>query len=214
MLYVCLSAEGVENALRQLGDEKCAELRVDLVKPSMDEMVKLVSKKDFSFIVTCRPGVFDEETSLKYLATAAKHGADYIDIEIERGAEVASRMKAACEDSGCKLIISYHNFECTPSFEELRKVIMECRGRGADIVKIACKVNSTADNSTLMSLYGEGEGIVAFGMGTLGQVSRLASLGCGAKFTYVASDFGDGTAPGQLTVSQMRRYVNELGIKL
>ncbi len=212
MLYVCLSAEGVGNALRQLGDEKCAELRVDLVRPTVAEMKDLLSKRDVSYIVTCRPGVFDEEASLKYLVTAAQCGADYIDVEIERGAEVAARMKSACNGTKCKLIISYHNFDLTPSRSDLDSIISECRGRGADIVKIACKVNSPADNSTLMSLYGEGDGIVAFGMGTLGQISRLASLGCGAKFTYVASDYGDGTAPGQLTVSRMRRYVKELGI--
>jgi len=210
MLYVCLSAEGVDNALRQLGDEKCAELRVDLVRPSMDEMKGLLAKKDVSYIVTCRPGVFDEETSLGYLMTAARLGADYIDIEIERGAEVAALMKSACDGSKCKLIISYHNFDCTPSRDELRSIIDECRGRGADIVKIACKVNAPADNAALLSLYGDGDGIVAFGMGEIGKISRLASLGCGARFTYVASDNGAGTAPGQLTVSQMRRCIEGL----
>ncbi len=114
-LYVCLSAEGVANALRQLGDEKCAELRIDLVKPTLDQMKDILSKySDVKFIVTCRPGVFDEETSLQYLETAAKCGAKYIDVEIERGAEVAARMKMACENSDCSLIISYHNFDTTP----------------------------------------------------------------------------------------------------
>ena len=211
-LYVCLSAEGVENALRQLGGEHCAELRVDLVKPTLDEVKELLSKKDVSYIVTCRPGVFDEESSLEYLTTAARLGADYIDIEIERGSEAAARLKSACDGTKCQLIISYHNFECTPSLDELRSVVAECCGRGADIVKIACKVNSYADNSALLSLYGDGDGIVAFGMGELGKISRLASLGCGARFTYVASDFGAGTAPGQLTVSQMRRCMQSLSL--
>ena len=77
MYYVCLSAEGIENATRQLADELCAELRVDLVKPTMDEMKKfLADHNDVRFIVTCRPGAFDEETSLQYLETAAKCGAN------------------------------------------------------------------------------------------------------------------------------------------
>lgn len=211
MLYVCLSAEGVDNALRQLGDEKCAELRIDLVRPSMDEMKKMLSEGNVSYIVTCRPGAFDEETSQRYLAAAAKCGADYIDVEIERGAAVAARLKDACAGTTCKLIVSYHNFECTPSREELLEVIKECKSRGADIVKLACKVMTPADNAVLLSLYCDCDNLVAFGMGALGKISRVASLGCGARFTYVASDNGDGTAPGQLQVSEMRRCMDLIG---
>jgi len=211
MLFVCLSAEGVENALRQLGNEPCAELRIDLVKPTLDEMKAIMTQHpDVWFIVTCRPGVFDEETSLQYLETAAKCGAKYIDIEIERGAEKAARLRKACEGTDCKLIISYHNFECTPTQAELSMTIADCQQHGADIVKLACMVNVATDNATLLSLYNIHTNIVAFGMGNLGKISRLASLGCGAKFTYVAPDNGNGTAPGQLTVSQMRKCMEAL----
>jgi len=211
MLFVCLSAEGVENALRQLGDEPCAELRIDLVKPTLDEMKAMISgHPDVWFIVTCRPGVFDEETSLQYLETAAKCGAKYIDIEYERGAEIIARMKIVCENTGCKLIISYHDFDCTPSQAELSMIIADCHRNGADIAKIACMVNVATDNATMLSLYCLHNNLVAFGMGELGKISRLASLGCGAKFTYVAPDNGNGTAPGQLTASQMRKCMETL----
>ncbi len=213
MYYVCLSAEGIENANRQLDDELCAELRVDLVKPSMDEMKKfLADHKDVRFIVTCRPGVFDEETSLQYLETAAKCGAAYIDVEIERGKDVAARLKKACEGTECRLIISYHNFDCTPHKYELLDTIDRAKKWGADKVKIACNVPNQESNSALLSLYCERDNIIAFGMGRLGKISRLASLWCGAEFTYVAADWGNATAPGQLTISEMRRAVDALGM--
>ena len=82
MLYICLSAPGVDQAMKQLNGNKHAELRIDLVKPSIDELKQLLADKNIDFIVTCRPGVFDEETSMQYLETAAKSGAKYIDIEI------------------------------------------------------------------------------------------------------------------------------------
>jgi len=205
MLYVCMSSEGVDNALLQLGNEKYAELRIDLVRPSVDELKQMLANSEISYIATCRPGVFDEETSLKYLEIAAQNGAHYIDVEIERGTEVALRLKKACENTACKLIISYHNFQNTPSQADLLSIIDECKSRGADIVKIACKVNTSVDNSVLLSLYSQRENVVAFGMGALGKVSRLASLGCGAEFTYVASDNGEATAPGQFTVSEMKK---------
>ena len=213
MYYVCLSAEGIENATRQLDDELCAELRVDLVKPTMDEMKKfLADHKDVRFIVTCRPGVFDEETSLQYLETAAKCGAAYIDVEIERGKEVAARLKKACEGTECRLIISYHNFDCTPGEYELLSIIDQSKEWGADKVKIACNVPTPEANAALMHLYNLREDIIAFGMGRIGKVSRLASLWCGAEFTYVAADWGNATAPGQLTISEMRRAVDALGM--
>lgn len=212
-LYVCLSMEGVENALHQLGDEKYAELRVDLVQPTIEEMKELLTQHaDVRFIVTCRPDVFDEETSLTYLETAAKCGAEFIDIEIERGAEVAVRMKKICEETGCRLIISYHNFDYTPEEDELLSIIDDCKSRGADKVKIACNVPVPEANATLLHLYNMREDIIAFGMGNLGKISRLASLWCGAEFTYAASDYGKPAAPGQLTASEIRRAIDTLGM--
>ncbi len=205
MLYVCLSALGVENAMKQLGNEKCAELRIDLVKPTMDEMKALLADESMSYIVTCRPGAYDEETSIQYLENAAKWGAKYIDVEVERGKEVAARLADACKDTACKLIISYHNFDETPSQKDLIFIIDKCVQHRADIVKLACKVNTVTDNAVLMSLYQVRDNIVAFGMGPLGKIARLGSLKCGAEFTYVASDFGEGTAPGQFTVSEIRK---------
>lgn len=208
MLYVCLSSLGVSEAMKQLGSEKCAELRIDLVKPTMDEMRTLLSDKQMSYIVTCRPGAFDEETSLQYLEAAAKAGAKYIDVEVERGADKALRIKKACEGTPCKLIISYHNFQETPSLSALTGTIDECFTHSADIVKVACQVNKPEDNSVLLSMYNLKKNVVVFGMGSLGKISRLASLKCGAEFTYVASDFGQGTAPGQFTVSEMRKALS------
>jgi len=208
MLYVCLSAEGVDNAMRQLGQEKCAELRIDLVKPTMDQMKTLLADSSISYIVTCRPGAYSEETSIQYLETAAKCGAKYIDVEIERGPEVASRLADACKGTGCQLIISYHNFEETPARRKLADIIDQCLDGRADIVKLACKVNKPEDNSVLLSLYQDHSNIVAFGMGPLGKIARLASLKCGAEFTYVASDLGEGTAPGQFTVSEIRKALS------
>ncbi len=209
MLYVCLSAQGTENALKQLGNSKYAELRIDLVKPTCNDLEKMLSNKDVSYIATCRPGAFDEPTSIAMLETAIKSGADYVDVEIERGQEIAARIKLACKNTTCKMIISYHNFEETPDFDELQAIVEKCVNYGADCVKIACKVNFPQDNAKLLSLYNLDENIVAFGMGEKGKISRLASLYCGAPFTYVSANFGNATAPGQISekeISNLMKY--------
>ena len=207
MLYVCLSAEGYNNALSQLGNSKYAELRIDLVKPSAVEIEKMLADKNVSYIATCRPGIFDEPTSISLLETAIKAGADYVDVEIERGEQIASHIKNVCKGTTCKMIISYHNFEETPDIEELNKIVEQCVSYGADCVKIACKVNFPQDNAKLLSLYNLDENIVAFGMGEKGKISRLASLRCGAPFTYVAANSGNNTAPGQISENEMQELL-------
>ena len=218
MIYVCLSAEGIENAGKQLGEEKFAELRIDLVKPSLQEMTDFIlRRKDVKFIVTCRPGVFDEETSMNYLRKAIDINAAYVDIEIERGAALSKELERRALDTDfidrTQIIVSYHNYKSTPSKEELEelwtKMINVHRG---DIAKIACMVNEPFDNARLLGMYNvhTKRYVVAFGMGELGKITRPASLLCGAQFTYAAPDFGSATAPGQFTVSQLKALYNTL----
>ena len=211
MLYVCLSAEGVDNAMLQLGDNKCAELRVDLVKPTADQIISLLADESRHYIVTCRPGVFDPDYDIAMLETAALNGADYIDLEIERAPEYAIKMRRACLLSKkCRLIISYHNYETTPDAGILKGIIKYCKELGADIVKLACKSNSVSDNARILGLYGEFNDIVAFCMGETGKITRPASIMMGAPFTYAAAGDGKATAPGQLTIGQMERILKDL----
>lgn len=216
-IYVCLSAEGIKNAEKQLGNEKFAELRVDLVKPTIDEMEELITRRrDVSFIVTCRPGFVDEETSLNYLRRAIDINAAYVDIEIERGAKLSAELERRAINTAGKyrrqtqIIVSYHNFEKTPRRKELEKLWSDMVNiHRADIAKIACMVNEPTDNAELLSLYDfmSTRYVVAFGMGETGRLSRPMSLMCGAQFTYAAPDDGTPTAPGQYTVSEMKKIL-------
>lgn len=206
MYYVCLSALGVENAQSQRDNWSYAEIRIDLVKPTSQQLIDLLADTKVSYIATCRPGNdFNNQQSLEMLVLAAKNGADYVDIEIERDAADIAVLKDVCKNNPhCKLIISYHNFDETPDLDTLDKVISKADSLGADCVKIACKSNSEYDNAKLLSLYVRDENIVAFGMGKIGAITRVASVKCGAPFTYVAPDDGSCTAPGQLSLSKIK----------
>ncbi|MCQ2973591.1 MAG: type I 3-dehydroquinate dehydratase [Bacteroidales bacterium] len=211
MLYLCLSAQGVENALLQLGDYKYAEWRSDLIGSDIPQLTEVLKNKNHNFIVTCRPGVFTEDYDIKMLYTAALSGAEYVDLEIERAENNAHFIKDACiKSKKCKLIISYHNYDETPDVETLNNIILKCRLYGADIVKIACKANNKNDCSRILSLYQENKDIVAFCMGEFGKITRVASLYLGAKFTYVASSQEGNTAPGQLTLNQTSQILDIL----
>ncbi len=209
MLYTCLSAKGFDNCLKQLGENKFAELRLDLTEFDSDQLSEFM-KKQVSFIVTCRPGVFTESKRILLLKQAIKEGADYIDIETESDDETISELRKACEGTKCKLIISYHNFNDTPTVLEFDNIIKKCKDQGADIVKLASKVNSKADNAIILSLYSRYNNLVAFGMGADGAITRIASIYCGAPFTYVASNDGCSTAPGQFTLDKILQLINIL----
>ena len=52
--------------------------------------------------------------------------------------------------------------------------------------------------------------LIAFAMGDLGKFTRVSSLFLGAPFMYVAQDFGQITAPGQVPLSEMRKLLEVL----
>jgi 3-dehydroquinate dehydratase-1/3-dehydroquinate dehydratase/shikimate dehydrogenase len=52
--------------------------------------------------------------------------------------------------------------------------------------------------------------LIAFCMGAAGRVSRVATLALGGFMTYAAADGAAGTAPGQLSVSQLRGMLRTL----
>jgi 3-dehydroquinate dehydratase I len=145
-------------------------------------------------------------------AEMAEIRLDRLDFSIQQVKEIFSihprliaTIKAACRKRGCKLIVSYHNYENTPPREELKVLVNRCFSFGADVAKIACQVNCEADAARILSLYdfdyqaNVDKKIVAIGMGEKGKITRPASLLLGAPFTYASMSTGKETAPGQLT---------------
>ncbi|MBQ3656386.1 MAG: type I 3-dehydroquinate dehydratase [Bacteroidales bacterium] len=210
MFYVSLSAEGIDNAEKQLGEEKFAELRLDLVKPSIEEMEAFLKRRsDVKFIVTCRDGFVDQETKLEYLRRAAFAGAEYLDLELELGENFIYKFQKGLPS---KIIVSYHNYDKTPDYEDLYQIMRQCLKYSTDVAKIVCTVKNLNDAASLLALYSSafGKYTVAFGMGEKASFTRVVCLKCGAPFTYASPDDGSATAPGQLTVSKMKEMYKAL----
>ena len=206
MIAKCISAKGYNNCVSQLEGCSLAELRIDLNQISVNEL-ELLLATNAQFIVTCRPGTYSDTERIDILKAAAQMGAHYIDIETETDADLIGIVKTACITSGTKLIVSYHNFEHTPEPTVLENIISECIQQGADYVKIACMVNTPTDNAVLLGLHAKHRNMIAFGMGEMGRISRLASVFCGAPFTYVAPDKNGETAPAQYTYTEMEQLM-------
>jgi len=143
---------------------------------------------------------------------AVEAGFDYADIELNTPDldEIGSKVKAL----GGSLVISQHDFEGTPSAEELRETMSRMLERGADVCKIIGTAKSPRDNLAYLGLFGshrEG-GLVCFGMGQEGILSRVLSPLMGGEFTYASSHAGGESAPGQLTLAEMREIYTLMGV--
>lgn len=108
------------------------------------------------------------------------------------------------------LVVSYHNFECTPSENELCDLvdsILECP---VAIPKIATMVAHQKDLNVLsrvLNTYAEGRPICILGMGPMGLRTRVSFPGLGSKLTYGYLDRP--SAPGQLPSAQLVSLLRE-----
>ena len=106
-----------------------------------------------------------------------------------------------------KTIISYHNFEKTPSFDYLDEIVKESFKIG-DIPKIALKPNNIEDTYTVLKLLMENKGIIAISMDDLGSYTRIIAPVMGAPVTYAS--ITEESAPGQFDVKTTSDMIKKL----
>jgi len=185
-LNICVSLGNCSKfeLYKKLKEVSMAEIRLDLLDwVSLDDIKEIFSKHS-NMIATFRPGKIEENKRLEYLTTAIKSGAAFVDIETESDPEFISQIIETARKYNTKVIISYHNYEVTPSLKVLQGIVVDALKKNADIVKVACQVNSQRDCARLLSLLDGKRTVVPVGMGKIGIITRVAALNLGAPFTY------------------------------
>ena len=212
-----------------------AEIRGDLCNFTDAQIEELVEEFP-NLLYTHRIATSSLDKALRQMTLAVKKGVKYVDVEIEAPVDYLEYVKSYARVNGCRLIISYHNFQGTQSLDELQTIYDICRRKGADIVKIVTTANSTEDAVRVMQLYkykkrdtelvadnfmerGEDTGslsnsfgtneatLVAFCMGEAGKFTRHLCLQLGAPYTYAALNAESATAPGQYTKEEMEELL-------
>ena len=120
------------------------------------------------------------------------------------------------QETGTKIIISFHDFEKTPTILELEKILKIQVGLGANICKIITTAKTFDDNLKTLNFVSEGSkksNIVCFAMGEHGKISRLLSPFFGGFFTFASLTEKRKTAIGQLTIQEMNNAYNAMGLK-
>ena len=210
MICVSLQLETVGEFLEAVEKFPFAELRLENLQPSDEEVARLFSLKK-KLIATMRPGPYSESERRRILMAAVNAGASFVDIELESDPEFRKDIVRLARKKGSEIIVSYHNHELTPPAGELQKILSRCFESGADIAKIACHAHSLRDSARILGLLDSPGSVVAIGMGPAGRITRIMAPLLGSPFTYASAEAGRETADGQLDFEKLAMLLRELG---
>lgn len=186
------------------------ELRIDYLKEL--KLAPFLKNRQKPIIITNRRkeegGKYkdDEEKRLRILQEAVDLGVDYVDVEVRSKRSSLQALMANRKET--QVVLSFHDFQRTPSLKELEKLLDRMIQLRANVVKIVTFAQSREDNLKILRLIPYArvrrQEIVAFCMGAKGKVSRVFSPFMGGAWTYASLSHRQGSAPGQLTVYDMR----------
>jgi 3-dehydroquinate dehydratase-1 len=140
---------------------------------------------------------------LKFLPRAA-----YVDVELRSAKALKAVLRAASENK-VATIISFHDFETTPSASRLNEIASQARSLGAAIVKVATRTDTSAQLDLLLDFWERQRpprDVVAMGIGKLGRASRLELARRGNILNY--AHLGSPAASGQLSIQELRRFAS------
>lgn len=152
-------------------------------------------------------GGFWQGTTARYgiVAQAAiDAGINYVDIEYPFAEEVLPKLKL--KKSG--VILSIHTKEKAP--EVLEQMFEEMCDVKADVYKFVFTAESMADNLTVLKLIRIAKRkrvkYIIHAMGEAGSLSRILGAARGNAWTYVAREYTEETAPGQLSAYEAANH--------
>ncbi len=155
----------------------------------------------------------DDQYFAIYREVLTQGAADLLDLELFMPAdEVAATIELAHEN-GVKVVMCNHDFDATPSQEEIVRRLSLMEEKGADICKIAVMPQSNKDVLTLLAATAEMKDkatrpLITMSMGALGMVSRVSGEAFGSAATFGAAK--QASAPGQVPVSVLREILSTL----
>lgn len=216
-LCVPLVSKTVEEMKEKMGQAKAAgadlvEMRVDWITAfnAEKDLPVLLNGRPLPALVTYRPkwegGQYegDEAPRLAALHLAADLGADYVDVELDRAPEFIAAQREKKPKSATKFIVSKHNYQCTPSEEEMGALVAKAVSAGADIVKVVTTAQKITDVGRMLQLMTRSTvPIITLVMGERGVISRILAPKFGGFLTFGTLSKGQESAPGQPTLEDL-----------
>ena len=204
-----------------------AEWRVDFYEhaDSPEHVIMTLQRikerlREKRLLFTCRTSaeggqyMADQKAYLRLCQAAAGSGcADIVDLEVLQLGEHASSAVRMMQLHGCRVIASSHDFESTPSVEDMRMRLLSMEMMGADAAKLAVMPSKPQEVLDLMqaTLQADQEmkiPVITMSMGELGVVSRMSGGLTGSARTFASA--GAASAPGQIPVEKMAELLQYL----
>jgi 3-dehydroquinate dehydratase-1 len=220
---ICVSiAASTPSTIKELSEDAFSrgadfvELRFDFLKPE-DLPSALVQASEFKedSIFTLRSkaqgGRFSgsEQDRLAWLRKMVEQRPMLVDIELD-ALRNNDDLADFIDNQRTSILVSWHDFNQTPSSEELADLLSEMRVY-SNFVKIVTTAKGVTDSIRLLNLYESTIDLnaVMFAMGEAGILSRVLCCVAGnAPFTYASLD--EALAPGQLNVRDVRKIFDRI----
>ncbi|MCU7699007.1 type I 3-dehydroquinate dehydratase [Acinetobacter sp. AYS6] len=227
---VPITAKTKEQALAQAqviantADADLAEFRIDLLSFASDtkqvialghELKKILGNKPMiATIRTKNEGgqleISDADYGKTYQAYLKNPFMDWLDVEMFRDQKVVSEIVQKAHQKKVLVVMSNHDFQKTPSQDEIEKRLLKQDQMAADILKIAVMPKSKQDvftlmNATLKVSQQTTKPLLTMSMGQLGTISRVATANMGGSYSF--GMIGEASAPGQIDVTKLKQIL-------
>ena len=228
-LAVSIKVSGIKESLQEIARAQASgaeavELRLDyaqteLAGDDVQMLIEAAHRMGLMVLATCRPnwegGNYQdsEQQRLGILRLATARGADFVDVELacfqREGFDIGHLTDPQAAEAGhekTKFLLSSHDFTAKPA--DIAQRLDRMADFGADVCKIAYQADSIEDSFEALDVVREraavGQAVVALAMGQAGVMTRLLAKKLGAFLTFASLTPESQTAPGQLTVEQMK----------
>ncbi|MGN6813972.1 MAG: type I 3-dehydroquinate dehydratase [Thermomicrobiales bacterium] len=197
-----------------------ADYLTDLTPPILQTLLTDLAAIGLPLIFTNRTAAEggarpqDEATRVQLIATAITSRVPaVVDIELGTPPEPRATLLAAAREHGVPVLMSFHDFTATPPDAVLLGHLEAMAVAGAAAGKLAIMPRDDADAIRLLTFcHAVSTGalgnvpipIAVMGMGAQGVLTRVLGHRAGSALTFAAAGAGQGSAPGQLTLAQLR----------
>lgn len=211
--YLCVAIFARDPKQVQRDAALAAEAGADLVELRVDHLTKLgdigpmVKACRLPVIITCRPTwegghshLPDGERRSLMVHAHTTLGVKHVDIELETLRKTSENP----HENSVGRIISSHDFEGRPV--KLNNLVAELNAAPGEVAKIVWTARTIRDNLEAFELLQHRQKpMIALCMGEAGLISRVLAKKFGAFLTFATLPGDAGTAPGQISVQDMKR---------
>lgn len=144
--------------------------------------------------------------------------ADMVDIELFSIVNEDVSLIKLAQKNGVKIVMSNHDFNTTPSVDQMVVRLRSMQDIGADIAKIAVMpenrrhVLNLLEATSIMSEQYAKIPIVTISMGELGKLTRVSGGIFGSAVTFSSLDRS--SAPGQIPLEKLNNLLDEFSIRI